>query len=583
MQFSYTDSNQNSSVKMTERSGGEGIILLDIDIAFSQPQIPKPVEVEWCIDCVDMYSTFQPHEFYNRRLGPTWEARCTNSRLASGAPIHQLISAEGRNRMTAALSDAQTPTMLASGVDERTAKIFCKAVFFTKPINYISEYHATLYIDMNDRRYEDAILCVHDFWESCGYMDAYIPSAARSPMYSNWYAYHQDIDVDSIVEQCRMAKAMGMDSVIVDDGWQVAGDGPGYAACGDWEVIPEKVHDMKAFVERIHALDMKFLLWFSVPFVGRKSKAIERFADMTLDPKNAKTAEVSCLDPRFPEVRRYLVGIYENAVREWNLDGLKLDFIDAIELCENTPAFDARWDTLSLEDAIDKLLNEVTAAVRAVNPEIMIEFRQTYYGPTICKYASMIRVSDCPEDAIDNHIRGINLRYSLNKTPAHSDMLMWHSGDTVESAAAQVISTLYLVPQISVLLDQIPESHRKMLAFWLSFWRENRDILLDGKLSAEDPAYLYSQVKAEACGHAIVTAYTKNVYSAESIEKLDFINVTSGDVLYLDIEADCGERDLRIFDCCGNLIEARRICLETGVHRFAVPRCGLVRIGRPVD
>lgn len=578
MQFSYTDSNKNSKVVLNERRTENGTVLLDVEVAFSQPQIPQPLSVEWRVDCIDIYSTFQPGEFYNRRLGPTWEMRCTNSRLASGAPMHQLISAQGRNRMTAAVSDAQTPITIASGVDERTAQIRCKVVFFTQPVNYISDYRATIYIDLSDRRYEEALRAVHSFWEQCGYCDAYIPKAARSPMYSSWYAYHQEIDVDSIVEQCRMAKALGMDSVIVDDGWQIAWGKQGYITCGDWEVIPEKVPDMKEFVARIHALDMKFLLWFSVPFVGKESKAIERFADMTLDPKNAGKEDISCLDPRFPKVREYLVDIYKRAVEEWQLDGLKLDFIDAIELGRNTPAFDERWDTLSLEEGVDKLLDEVTKAVRAVNPEIMIEFRQTYYGPTICKYASMIRVSDCPEDAIDNHVRGINLRYSLNKTPAHSDMLMWHPGDTVESAAAQMISTLYLVPQISVLLDKIPSEHREMLAFWLSYWRENRETLLDGELSAEDPAYMYSQVKSELAGHAIVTAYTKTVYCAGSIEKLDFINASSGSVLYLELGCDCGEKSLRIFDCCGKLLEERRICFEKGSYRFDVPRCGIVRV-----
>ena len=38
------------------------------------------------------------------------------------------------------------------------------------------------------------------------------------------------------------------------------------------------------------------------------------------------------LDPRYKKVREYLVGIYEKAVKEWKLDGLKLDFIDSFIL-----------------------------------------------------------------------------------------------------------------------------------------------------------------------------------------------------------------------------------------------------------
>ena len=35
------------------------------------------------------------------------------------------------------------------------------------------------------------------------------------------------------------------------------------------------------------------------------------------------------LDPRYKKVREYLSNLYESAVKEWDLDGLKLDFIDS--------------------------------------------------------------------------------------------------------------------------------------------------------------------------------------------------------------------------------------------------------------
>ncbi len=34
------------------------------------------------------------------------------------------------------------------------------------------------------------------------------------------------------------------------------------------------------------------------------------------------------LDPRYPEVREFLIGIYEKALLDWDLDGFKLDFVD---------------------------------------------------------------------------------------------------------------------------------------------------------------------------------------------------------------------------------------------------------------
>ena len=57
-------------------------------------------------------------------------------------------------------------------------------------------------------------------------------------------------------------------------------------------------------VARVHRLGMKYMMWFSVPFVGKNSRfAYERFKGMLLDDHGDGTC---VLDPRYPEVRDYL-------------------------------------------------------------------------------------------------------------------------------------------------------------------------------------------------------------------------------------------------------------------------------------
>ena len=169
---------------------------------------------------------------------------------------------------------------------------------------------------------------------------------------------------------------MGMDTLIVDAGWEMDGPERTFAYCGDWSPVASKFPDMKAFSDRIHALGMKVMFWFSVPFVGKRSKAYERFKDMLLGI-HENTGENSCyrLDPRYPEVRAYLVDIYRNALLKWGIDGFKLDFIDSFKLSADTPESDPRRDVTSLEDAVDRLLKEITEALREINPEVLIEFR----------------------------------------------------------------------------------------------------------------------------------------------------------------------------------------------------------------
>jgi alpha-galactosidase len=338
-----------------------------------------------------------------------------------------------------------------------------------------------------------------------------------------------------------------MDTVIIDDGWQTDGINGGYQSCGDWQVASSKIPDIKQFVDRIHATGMKVMLWFSVPFVGKCTKAYERFSDMLLDePGNPKA--YWALDPRYKEVRKYLVGVYADALKNWGLDGLKLDFIDSFSLNGRSLEYDERRDYQSLEDAIDVLMTDVTETLRAINSEVLIEFRQSYVGPAIRKYGNMLRVSDCPNDAICNRQDIVNLILTSGKTAVHSDMLMWNREDTVESAALQFASVLYGVPQVSVKIATLPEDHKKMLKYYLSFWRENRELLIDGKILAANPESAYSIVCSEKDGNAIFTSYTDTVIDCSTYNEIVAVNCSRSKKLILK---GASGKSFKVVNCMG--------------------------------
>lgn len=203
-----------------------------------------------------------------------------------------------------------------------------------------------------------------------------------------------------------------------------------------------------------------------------------------------KSASGAALDPRFPEVRDYLIGLYEKALREWDLDGFKLDFIDTFEIRGEDPAVAENYagrDFKSLPEAVDVLLSETMRRLRAIKPEVMIEFRQRYIGPAMRKYGNMFRAADCPNDAVTNRVRTIDVRMLAGDSAVHADMLMWNYAEPVETAALQLLNVLFSVPQVSVRLEAVPAEHRAMLRFYLGFWREYRDVLLDGHAGGGSP------------------------------------------------------------------------------------------------
>ena len=573
--------NEGAKIQTQPRVISKNVTEIEIDIRFSSLCVPQPIVFCFQTPCVDLFSIWGTGLRMRQYLGADWGKIGSSSCLSSGAPLHALLAQNGENRMCFALSDAKTPCKLCSGVNEETALLFTELQLFKAPIAPIDHYHAILRIDTTHEPFDQTVKKVEKWWGSeCGYPAASIPVSARDPMYSTWYSFHHTFTADKILAQCRMAKELGMEAVIVDAGWEMEDDFRTFAYCGDWEYARNKFPNMREFSDRIHKIGMKVLFWFSVPFVGARSKAYKRFSTMVLG-KHEGEGENACyrLDPRYPGVRSYLVDIYRNAMLEWGIDGFKLDFIDSFKLSAETPQSDPRRDIVSLEDAVDCLLAEVTSALRAINPDVLIEFRQTYTGPVIRKYGNLFRVFDCPNDPLLNRFAMGEMRTMMGNAVVHSDMLMWHTEETPEAVARQLLATLFMVPQISVLIETLPKPHYTVLQNYLALWKANREVLLEGEFRAYDPVAHYSLMSAEKDGILIAAAYIDTpLQIAKSYDKICFFNVTGKQCLALRYEGQTAAYTMRVYNCLGEQILEQASILTAGIYDLSVPDGGRVEL-----
>lgn len=566
--FKISGGNEGAKIHI-EQTEKDGFLYADVTVTLAEEASPEKIKVTWQLPTAEFFSVWGPLLGDNRSMGPCWNKRKSNSRLAAGMPLLQLISKQDVNRLCFASSDPATPMSVAAGIHEEDALTDFVIELFTDLVAPLKEYKATWRFDMRPIPYYDAIYDVVNWWENgLGYKPAYVPDSAKMPMDSLWYSFHQVLDVEGILEECRLAKPLGMDTVIIDDGWQTDDNSRGYAYCGDWEVAHKKMGDMKELVDRLHEIGIKVMLWYSVPFVGIYSKKYEEFKGMLRISWGDRTA--FSIDPRYKVGRDYLVNTYVTAVKEWGLDGLKLDFIDSFKLDEEGLKPDDRRDFISLEEAIDCLMTEVKDKLTEINPDIMIEFRQKYVGPAIRKYGNMLRVGDCPSDSLCNRRGVIDLRFTSGNTAVHSDMVMWNASEKVEAAAMQIASVIYGVPQVSVKLKYMPEEHLQMVRHYLSFWRKNREVLMDGKLTATEPWANYSQACATLEDKEIATAYADRLVECK-VAHTTVINCTSSDSLI--IKGGKG-RNYTVVDCMGNLVSEGKI--DADLFEIAVPLTGIL-------
>ncbi|MGR5066420.1 glycoside hydrolase family 36 protein, partial [Photobacterium sp. DNB22_13_2] len=292
--------------------------------------------------------------------------------------------------------------------------------------------------------------------------------------------------------------------------------------------------------------------------------------------------QTGTLDPRYPKVREFLVGTYTRLVRKYNLDGLKLDFIDEFDMSLATGKAlepDPLRDTESLPEAVDQLMMAVREALLAIKPDILIEFRQRYIGSMIRKYGNIFRVHDCPHDSITNRAGIMDLRLFSGSTAVHSDMFIWSETDTVESASLQFINTLFSVPQISPNLLTLPDKHLTMSRHWLSFWNEHKDILLNGELNSCYPEMHYPIIDSRLGKEKLITVHAAMVCDVfnHQEENITVVNGTMNHSVFIKSDENI-IANITVFNCIGQKINEIPQQDLIGVSEIPVPQSGYIKI-----
>jgi alpha-galactosidase len=462
-------------------------------------------------------------------------------------------------------------------VREEDGFVYNEVVFFSERHAPLSEYTVQRRVDRRPVRYEVALREVGEWWAAMpAHTPAPTPDSARLPVYSTWYNYHQNLDAETLLQDLAVAKQLGYGSIIVDDGWQTLDSNRGYAFTGDWQ--PERIPEMQRFVARCHEMGIKVMLWYSVPFMGKNAHAAARFKDKALRFDERLGAYV--LDPRYPEVRAYLADVYVRALREWQIDGFKLDFIERFVADQDTvlEAKDGR-DYASVNYATDRLMTDIIGALEHVRPDVMIEFRQAYIGPLIRKYGNMFRASDSPNAYLVNRIKTVDLRLLSGHTAVHADMVMWHESEPVEIAAFQLLNVLFSVPQLSVKVRAIPPDHLAMVKFYTAYWLANRELLLDSPIEATAPQANYPMVSARNDNKQIIALYADMVARvSDPPRQIDLVNAKHSRGLVLAANREIGTFDFEVRDCLGRRVAQGTIRLGRTPREIDVPVSGLISL-----
>ncbi len=543
--------NPSSRYTWTKQERVEGdVTFVNLHFDFAEKRSPDEITIYILASDKHYYSIYTPEFLSPHNLLPDWGGFKLNSNISHNMPTYALLGNDGDCLCTFSLSDVRLPCVLSCGYLEEDDLTRVRIKLFSGVCPPMDSYDVTLRIDRKKCNMFDAGQRVVEWWKSLGYDNEYITEEAFEPVYSTWYAFHQKLSTKELYDECCKAAELGMKTLIIDDGWQTDDNNRGYAYTGEWQVTKNKFEDFAKFVADVHKLGIKVAVWYAVPFVGYKTEIHKRFEGKYL--YNDDNFQTSMLDPRYKEVRDYLVGVYTDAMKKYDIDGFKLDFIECFSF---TSAFtyNEEMDIYTLEDAIQTLLDEIRAGVLAIKKDALIEFRQAYYGPVIGKYANMMRVADCPGDILTNLNESVRMRSFSSGAAVHSDMLTCNENEPLDLFLSQFLAVFFAVPQFSFMLGKLSEEKTRVLKHYIDFQIVHRETLLKSRLRTYSPGKRVTRVDALGADEIITVLYADGVVKLGESRKHYAINSTGKSGLYVK----GGEKDYkyRLYDLFGNVTE----------------------------
>lgn len=448
-----------------------------------QRLVIQELELRWAVPITDMHGLYFGGD-PRAELGylPFWKIE-KDVAAQSGLPYMALVHRDGHNRAAYGALDQITETRLSAELSEITR---CYHMSFQLPANHESNhqrivvngsYEAIWFISLAQQAWPDVLKTyAHQVQSAMKHDPMYVPDKAYDPVYCTWTAIHHDVSHDWIMKNAPLAAELGFRTWLTDDGWflenGVFGD---YAQVGDWVPSRTKFPDMREHVRAVQAFGFNYVLWVAPFMIGDDNPRAKSWSHIltTGQPRE----RFRNLSPWHTETARIVSDLLRRLIVDYDLDGLKIDFIDAIDIHSERKA-GAR--DISMGEAVYDTLKSAIDELYALKSHILIEFRNRYTNLASRSYANLYRSSDVPINPRLNRWQASMLRLLAPDRAVHMDPMLWHPQDSDENVAVHLINGIASVPMISIELDQYPASHIALIRHWIGFYNEHRQTIVRG-------------------------------------------------------------------------------------------------------
>lgn len=300
----------------------------------------------------------------------------------------------------------------------------------------------------------------------------------RPVLINSWEASYFDFDGETIYHLARNASELGIDMVVLDDGW-FGHRNDDNSSLGDWFVNEEKLGcSLGELIERINNLGVKFGIWVEPEMISEDSELYRAHPEYVLQiPGRApvRSRNQLVLDFSQEEVREHVFQQICTVLDQGNVEYLKWDMNRSLEdLYDGKVSYDY---VLGVYDFLEKLMNRY--------PDMLIEGCCSGGGrfdAGMLYYTPQIWCSD-NTDAIDRlRIQyGTSFFYPAATMGAHVSAVPNHQTGRVTDLHTRGVVAMAGTFGYELDPNKLTDKEKEQIKEQVSVFKKHRELICDGK------------------------------------------------------------------------------------------------------
>ncbi len=501
-------------------------------------------------------------------------------RAAAGFSIVSGLTINDQNQITVTCKDAYKAKFVSSNIREDNDSIVFNLGFFedNPPLSSLQDYQAEVLFDFRNIHFSKAIYDASSWYQEEEFKNSQARvDTTNVPVFSTWYPMHRNIPVENLVREMDSLRSFSFKSILIDDGWQslvkMKIDTAYSYEEGSYKTI-------QLFKQKCLELGLPVYLWYSIPFMGGNPLVMKKFDGKYIRYRAPR--QITVLDPRYPDVRKYLVSTYAHFLSEWQFSGYWFDFMKGFYPKEGAVIEqDKGRDFVSIDLAVDTLYADMESRLKAIKPNIFMGQKFQIVGPNLVSYQNFLTGFVGVENTQVVREKMVNNRLLYGKFTPFMEVVAITPREKAEDIARKMQSVLFGNPYLSFFLTTLPQDSKQTIKFWLDYWRKNYKVIFEGNFEPMQVARYYPVVKVENDQKLIYMLYEDYTINLPIVlnTPMEVINSKVTEEVHFLLSKPGVQYNYEIFNCKG-------ISTGKGVIKgkskssidMLVPSAGFIRI-----